>query len=89
MCVYIYIRLRLVLGKEGGRKAARKESSFKFIVLKPDSDRPIGPVEPGTGGMTGLSGKLDQPCYQTGVNRRESEKPVTRPDRTEPSLSIF
>ena len=39
------------------------------IVLKPGSDRPVGPVQPWTGGLAGSSSKLDQICNQTDMNR--------------------
>jgi hypothetical protein len=47
-------------------------------VLKTGPNRPVGPVRPRTGGVTGLVRMLDRPCSYTGGNRSKPEKPVNR-----------
>jgi len=45
------------------------------IVLKTGPDRPVGPVQPRTGGVTGSSCSTDRLCCRTGENRPEPAKP--------------
>jgi hypothetical protein len=62
-----FVNDTLIIGK-------KKKKLVQYIVLKLGPDRPVRPVEPWTGDMTGSVSLLDRTCSWTGQNRYDSQK---------------